>query len=56
MAREAVQLARTARLLGDGLAHFSSDQLREVGLYVVARLSNYAGSELGFSLTTLMRL
>jgi len=47
---------RTCRLLGDGLAHFGSDQLREVGSYIVARFSTHAGSALGFSMAALMRL
>ena len=44
------------RLLGDGLAHFGSDQLREVTFYIVARFTSNAGCALGFGMAALMRL
>ena len=50
------RIGRAGRPLGDGLAHFSSNQLREVAFHIVTRFSNHAGSELGFSMAALMRL
>jgi len=54
----ATHIGRT-RPLAPGLAHFGSDQLREVAFYIVARFSNHGGSALGFSgfsVAALMRL
>ena len=51
----AIRIGRTGRSLGDGLAHFSSNQLHEVAFYIVTRFSNHAGSKLGFSVAALMR-
>ena len=48
--------ASVGRPLGDGLAHFGSDQLREVGFHVVARSLTQAGSALVLTMTALMRL
>jgi hypothetical protein len=42
--------------LADSLAHFGSDQLREVAFYIVTRFSNHGGSALAFGVAALMRL
>ena len=43
------------RQLGDGLAHFGSDQFREVALYIVACFTSNPGCALGFGMAALMR-
>ena len=44
------------RRLGDGLAHFSSNQLRKVALYIIACFTSNAGCALGFGMAALMGL
>ena len=43
------------RRLGDGLAHFGSDQFRKVALYIVACFTSNSGCALGFGMAALMR-
>jgi len=44
------------RRLGDGLAHFGSDQFREVAFNIIACFTSNAGCALGKGMAALMRL
>jgi hypothetical protein len=56
--RKAARLPYIGRAgpLANSLAHFGSDQLREVAFYIVTRFSNHGGSALAFGVAALMRL
>ena len=43
-------------MLGDGLAHFGSDQFREVAFNIIACFTSNAGCALGKGIAALMRL